>query len=94
MVGRTTTSTASAKSRFAVIEHGHEAWVNRGLRGPSISPIGTDIAGTPARLAVAVKMSFRYISYGSDFAPNSKATLGVVGVKSRCTPESNTSRKS
>ena len=32
---------------------------------PSTRPIGTDIAGTPARFAVTVKMSLRYISYGS-----------------------------
>ena len=38
-------------------------------RKPSTRPIGTDIAGTPARFAVAVKMSLRYISYGSVIAP-------------------------
>ena len=61
---------------------------------PSTRPIGTDIAGTPARFAVAVKMSLRYISYGSDFAPSGNAVVGVVGVKSRCDAASRTPRRS
>ena len=46
-------------------------------RKPVERPIGTDIAGTPARFAVAVKMSLRYISYGSDFAPNSERSASA-----------------
>ena len=57
---------------------------------PSTRPIGSDIAGTPARFAVHVKMSLRYISYGSDLAPSGNAVVGVVGVNSRCTPLSKT----
>src|SRR6185503_6582060 len=61
---------------------------------PSTRPIGTDIAGTPARFAVHVKMSLRYISYGSDLEPSGNAVVGVVGVKRRCTPLANTFAKS
>jgi hypothetical protein len=43
------------------------------------------MAGTPARFAVTVKMSLRYISYGSLTAPSGNAGVGVVGVKSRST---------
>src|SRR5204863_7812631 len=49
-------------------------------------PIGIEIAGMPARFAVQVKMSLRYISYGSFFEPKANAVVGVVGVKSTCTP--------
>ena len=57
-------------------------------------PMGMDIAGTPARFAVAVKMSLRYISYGSEMAPIGNAVEGAVGVKRTWTPESKTRRKS
>ena len=56
--------------------------------------MGIDSAGTPARFAVQVKMSLRYMSYGSDFAPMGKAGVGVVGVRSACTPEAKTRLKS
>src|SRR5688500_4519425 len=62
---------------------GASSWPPTGR--PPTRPIGTDIAGTPARFAVTVKMSLRYISYGSDFAPRGKAGVGVVGVKRRST---------
>src|SRR6185503_20024041 len=61
---------------------------------PSTRPIGNDIVGTPARFAVHVKMSLRYISYGSDFAPSGNAGVGVVGVNNKCTPEAKTLAKS
>src|SRR5687768_17114691 len=57
-------------------------------------PIGIDIAGTPARFAVTVKMSLRYISYGSLIAPMWNAGVGVVGVKIALTPLENTALKS
>ena len=60
---------------------------------PSTRPIGTDIAGTPARFAVTVKMSLRYISYGSRLRAERNAGVGVVGVKSTCTPTSKTLRE-
>src|SRR6185436_20133588 len=50
--------------------------------------------GNAGRFAVAVKMSLRYISYGSEIAPSLKAGVGVVGVNSRSTPSPNTSAKS
>jgi hypothetical protein len=52
------------------------------------------MAGTPARFAVAVKMSLMYISYGSEIAPIGKAGVGVVGVNSTSTPEAKTRVKS
>ncbi|MND06150.1 hypothetical protein D3C83_273630 [compost metagenome] len=45
-------------------------------------------------MAVAVKMSLRYISYGSLMAPNGKAGVGVVGVSSTWTPPAKTRSKS
>ena len=48
----------------------------------------------PARLAVTVKMSLRYISYGSDRDPAAKAVVGVVGVKSTSTPDRKRASKS
>jgi len=43
-------------------------------------PLGTLIAGTPARFAGIVKMSFRYIAIGSStFAPMRNAVVGDVG---------------
>ena len=56
--------------------------------------IGIDIAGMPARFAVAVKMSLRYISYGSEIDPIGNAGVGVVGVKSTSTPLENAFVKS
>src|SRR5258708_1080578 len=61
---------------------------------PSTRPIGCDIAGTPARLAVAVKMSLMYISYGSEIAPILNAVVGAVGVNSASTPLAKTRAKS
>jgi hypothetical protein len=44
------------------------------------SPLGTLIAGVPARFAGIVKMSFRYIAMGSStFAPIGNAVVGEVG---------------
>ena len=46
----------------------------------SSTPHGTLIAGTPARFAGIVKMSFRYIAIGSSaFAPIGNAVVGDVG---------------
>ena len=65
------------------------------MGSPFTWPIGNEIAGTPARFAVTVKMSDMYIAIGSDnFSPALNAGDGVVGVKSRSTPRSNTLRKS
>ena len=62
---------------------------------PLIRPIGIEIAGTPARFAVTVKMSDKYMATGSlTFSPALKAGLGVVGVNSRSTPRSKALRKS
>ena len=61
---------------------------------PSTRPIGCDMAGMPARLAVAVKMSLRYISYGSDTAPSVNAVVGVVGVKQHVHADAKTCAKS
>src|SRR5437764_2462626 len=61
---------------------------------PATRPIGRDSAGMPARLAVTVKMSLRYISYGSDLDPAANAVVGVVGVNSTSTPEENVFSKS
>ena len=54
---------------------------------PSVeSPAGTEIAGTPARLAGTVKTSFKYIAIGSSvFSPIAKAAEGVVGVRMQST---------
>jgi hypothetical protein len=58
-------------------------------------PIGIEIAGRPARFAVTVKMSDRYMATGSStFSPALNAGLGVVGVNRRSTPRSNALRKS
>jgi hypothetical protein len=54
-------------------------------RQPSTRPTGTLIAGTPARFALTVKASFRYIVYGSVIEPSGNAVVGAVGVKSRST---------
>ncbi len=65
------------------------------IGSPLIRPMGSDIAGRPARLAVTTKMSDRYIATGSaSFSPALNAGVGVVGVNSRSTPRSNTLRKS
>ena len=49
-------------------------------RPASSSPHGTLIAGTPARFAGIVKMSFRYIAIGSStFSPTRNAVVGDVG---------------
>jgi len=62
---------------------------------PLMRPIGMEIAGRPARFAVTVKMSERYIATGSlSFSPALNAGVGVVGVNSRSTPRSKTLRKS
>ena len=46
--------------------------------------IGNDIAGRPAKFAVTVNISFKYIAIGSSaFSPNLKAGVGVVGVKNK-----------
>ncbi len=43
--------------------------------------MGTDNPGMPARLAVTVKMSARYMASGSSaFSPSRNAGVGVVGV--------------
>ena len=50
------------------------------------SPAGTEIAGTPARLAGTVKTSFKYIAIGSSvFSPMAKAADGAVGVRMQST---------
>ena len=49
-------------------------------------PAGTDIAGSPARLAEIVAISVRYIASGSSvFAPKSNAVFGQVGAISAST---------
>ena len=42
-------------------------------------PQGTEIAGSPARLAGTVRTSLRYMASGSALAPSSKAVVGDVG---------------
>ncbi len=50
------------------------------------NPHGTLIAGRPVRLALTVKMSFRYICSGSlVFSPSVNAGVGVVGVATTST---------
>ena len=56
--------------------------------------MGCDIAGMPARFAVTVKMSLRYISYGSEIAPIGNAVVGAVGVNSTSHAAANTRVKS
>ena len=73
----------AARNIVASAKCGAMNWPPTG--SPSIAPMGRLIAGTPARFAVAVKMSLRYISYGSERAPNANAVVGVVGVNSRST---------
>ena len=54
---------------------------------PSDSPHGTEMAGTPARLAGSVHRSAAYMAIGSSTrAPSGKATVGVVGLTSTSTP--------
>src|SRR5262245_12675267 len=49
-------------------------------------PAGTEMPGTPAMLAVTVKMSLRYIWIGSPLtSPMPKAGPGVVGVRTTST---------
>jgi len=44
-------------------------------------PHGTETPGIPAKDAVTVKISARYIERGSSaYSPNLKAAVGVVGV--------------
>ena len=47
----------------------------------AVSPHGTLMPGSPARLHDSVKMSPRYMSSGVAFAPNANAAVGVVGVR-------------
>ena len=52
----------------------------RPMGRPPAPPHGTEMAGTPARLAGTVRRSAWYISRGSSrFSPMRKATVGVVG---------------
>jgi hypothetical protein len=47
----------------------------------SVKPVGTDIHGSPAKLAGTVNTSFKYIFTGSSvFSPIANAADGVVGV--------------
>src|SRR5690606_30523218 len=58
---------------------GARIWKPTG-RPSSDRPFGTDMPGTPARLAGMVAMSLRYIASGSSsFSPNLNAVVGAVG---------------
>src|SRR5262249_1284949 len=59
------------------------SWKPTGTRSPprSTNPPGTLIAGTPARFALTVKISARYICSGSSaFSPRPNGGMGLVGV--------------
>src|SRR5690606_9877555 len=90
---RARSSAAAARIMAPSCQRSAMSWPPTGK--PSTVPIGSDSAGTPARFAVTVKMSARYIWYGSSsFSPSRNATEGVVGVRSTSTPAEKTSRKS
>src|SRR5206468_12962601 len=93
-VAGTTRSSAYAAS---IISSSRNAWpINcPPIGNPFTRPIGREMAGRPARFAVTVKMSDRYIAIGSaSFSPALNAGVGTVGVNSKSTPRSNTLRKS
>src|SRR5690606_20140432 len=86
-------SAAAARTSNPSCQRSAMSWPPTGR--PSTVPIGSESAGTPARFAVTVKMSARYIWYGSStFSPSGNATEGVVGVRSTSTPVRKVSRKS
>src|SRR6266850_8475529 len=93
-VAGTTRSSAYAAS---IISSSKNAWPIScpPIGNPFTRPIGSEMAGRPARFAVTVKMSDMYIAIGSaSFSPALNAGLGTVGVNRRSTPRSNTLRKS
>ena len=54
-----------------------------GSPSSSASPVGSDIPGTPARLAGMVATSLRYIAIGSSsLSPKRNAVVGAVGLTS------------
>src|SRR6266850_5335128 len=68
-------------------------WQPRG-RPDEVKPDGRERAGTPARFAVTVKMSERYIARGSSvFSPRRKAGPGTVGT-ARTSHDANARSKS
>ena len=59
---------------------GASTWKPAGRPSSSASPLGTEMPGTPARLAGMVARSLRYIATGSSsFSPSLNAVVGAVG---------------
>ena len=65
---------------------GASTWRPLGSESSSARPLGTEIPGTPARLAGMVARSLRYIAIGSSsFSPSRNAVVGAVGETSTST---------
>src|SRR3989344_8142932 len=71
------------------------SWNPTGRCFPSRStvPLGTEMAGTPARLTGTVNMSAAYIATGSALSPNFHGAIGLIG-NATASIDSNTRRKS
>ena len=62
---------------------GARIWKPAGSPSSSARPLGTEMPGTPARLAGIVATSLRYIASGSSsLAPSLNAVVGAVGLTS------------